>query len=700
MLRSLFILVACCSFGFGAYAQMDSSLTAQPQEMEDDFYVPPVKLKPRVGVGLGTFYFMGEVGKDNKGYNLGTAGSAWRLSVTNELTSYLDVRVFSLFGNFEVNEYTNDRHLNFKTEIRSLGADVEYNFSNFIPRRTKIQPYLSVGIESFEFLSKTDYYDANGNHYNYWSDGSIRDLPENHKDAESASILHRDYNYETDLRDLDLDGLGKYADRSWSIPIGIGAQMLLNERFKLRFGTELHLTFTDLVDNVSIAGDGVRKGDSKNDRFLFTSATLTYDLNITPKTTPPSLPLQIMNENGEMEYVLIDEDGDKDGVNDFIDQETNTPEGVAVDANGVALDGDGDGVPDYLDSEPNSAAGAWVNVDGETISDEDFHHKYLLWTDSIPWEDTRWTMDSVKVESDMSHWSNSYSVQVASNENGLTQAEINLLLSYKDVKSWTQGDESVYLIGDYDNLPEAVQRQMDLEQQGIEGQVAQQDGVKMVDMSEEANAVRAEMEGNSDASPTFEAGTIFRIQIGAYRYELSQDIFTGIDDLVQLKGQDGLTRYSTGSYDNMNDAAQRKIDLLMRGFEGAFVTAFRDGERITLEEAGMTVREGAQDLTHDEVNHSIDLDRITFTVLLGNFNDDLPTETLDKYLELGNVRPIRQDDGSTSYYFGDFATEAEMQSALNEAHNMGLEAAEGQGKFDTKIITLDEATTILNSGTD
>ncbi|MFT4678312.1 MAG: hypothetical protein ACJAV7_001494 [Flavobacteriales bacterium] len=700
MLRSLFILMASFSLGFGASAQIDSSITAQPQEMEDDFYVPPVKLKPRVGVGLGTFFFMGEVGQDDKGYNIGTAGSAWRLSVTNELTSYLDVRVFSLFGNFEVNEYTTDRHLNFKTEIRSLGVDVEYNFSNFIPTRTKIQPYLSVGIESFEFLSKTDYYDSNGNHYNYWSDGSIRDLPENHKDADGASVLHRDYNYETDLRDLDLDGLGKYADRSWSIPIGIGAQMLLTERFKLRFGTELHMTFTDLVDNVSLAGDGNRLGDSKNDRFLFTSATLTYDLNITPKSTPKSQPLQFMNEDGEVQYVVIDEDGDKDGINDFIDQETNTPEGAAVDTNGVALDGDGDGVPDYLDSEPNSATGAWVNVDGETVADEDFHHKYLLWTDSIPWEDTRWTMDSVKVESDPSHWSNTYSVKVASNKNGLTQAEINLLLSYKDVKSWTQGDESVYLIGDYDNLTEAVQRQMDLEHHGIEGQVAQQDGASMVDVSNEAKAVRSEMEKTSVANASFEAGTSFRIQIGAYRYDLSEDIFTGIDDLVKLKGQDGLTRYSTGSYDNMNDAAQRKIDLLMQGFEGAFVTAYRDGDRITLEDAGMTVREGAQDLTHDEVNHSIDKDRISFTILLGTYADELPTETLDKYLELGNVNPIRKDDGSINYYFGAFTTEAEMEAAMSLAQSIGIETAQGQGKFDKKIITLYEAKSILSSGTD
>jgi hypothetical protein len=700
MLRSLFILVACLFIGSFASAQFDSTMTAQPQEMEDDFYVPPVKLKPRVGVGLGTFYFMGEVGQDNKGYNVGTAGAAWRLSVTNELTSYLDVRVFSLFGNFEVNEYTTDRHLNFKTEIRSLGADIEYNFSNFIPTRTKIQPYLSVGIESFEFLSKTDLYAANGAHYNYWSDGSIRDLPENHKDAESASILNRDYNYETDLRDLDLDGLGKYADRSWSIPIGIGAQMLLTDRFKLRFGTELHWTFTDLVDNVSMAGEGSRQGDSKNDRFLFTSATLTYDLNITPKNLPNAQPLQFVNEDGELEYLVIDEDGDNDGVNDFIDKETNTPEGVAVDANGVSLDKDGDGVPDYLDSEPNSASGAWVNADGETISDEEFHHKYLLWTDSIPWEGTVWKEDYVKVESDPSHWSNSYSVQVESNEGGLTQAEINLLLSYKDVKSWTQGNESVYLIGDYDNLPEAVQRQMDLEEQGIGGQVMQQEGSSMVDVSEAAEVVRTGMVNSTDPSPSFEVGTLFRVQIGAYRYPLSQDIFTDINDVVKLKGQDGLTRYNTGSYDNMHEAAQRKIELLMQGFEGAFVAAYRDGQRITLAEAVMTVREGAQDLTHDEVNHSIDKESITFTILLGSFANEIPTETLDKYLELGNVRPIRQDDGTISYYFGEFSTDAEMQRSLEQAKSMGLDAAEGQGRFGEKVISLEEATKILNSGTD
>ncbi|MCB0760172.1 MAG: hypothetical protein KDC12_01525 [Flavobacteriales bacterium] len=698
MLRALYTFTVFFVVAMVSQAQqVDSVLTPSPVQEEPDFYVPPVKLKPRLGLGVGTFYYLGEVGRDNGGYNLGTAGAAWRLSVTNEVTSYLDVRFYSLFGSFEVNEYTNPRHLNFRTEMRTLGANVEYNFSNFIPTRTRIQPFITVGIEGFEFLSKTDLRDANGTMYCYWSDGTIRDLPEDHKDAEYANLLSRDYVYETDLRDLDLDGLGKYQDRSWAVPVGFGAQMLLTDRFKLRFGTEMHFTFTDLIDNVSDAGQGVRLGDSRNDRFLFTSATLTYDLNITPKPVPQNVPLRMMNDDGEWETIVINDDGDGDGVNDFIDKETNTPEGVEVDADGVALDSDGDGVPDYADAEPNTAPGAWVNSDGETISDETFEHKYLMWTDSIPWETTAWTEDYAKIESDPAHWSNSYSVKVSTGGEGLTQAEINLLLSYKDVKSFKQGDESVYLIGEYNNLPDAVQRQMDLEDQGIQGDVAKQVDTGYVDMTAEAAQIRQGMEANRAEPAEHSDDVTFRVQIGAFRYALSDNIFSDINDLVVVHGQDGLTRYMTGSYTDMSSAADRKIELLLAGFEGAFITAYRSGDRITLNDAGMNVVEGARDITYDEVNHSINTDRISFTILLGEFSEQLPTETLDAYLELGHVKPERNADGTTRYTFGTFNSVEEAERALEDVHARGMAGAQAQGFFEGKILSLEEAKRIIEN---
>lgn len=44
-------------------------------------------------------------------------------------------------------------------------------------------------------------------------------------------------------------------------------------------------------------------------------------------------------------------DSDKDGVQDGMDKQENTPTGAKVDADGVALDSDKDGVPDGIDKD-------------------------------------------------------------------------------------------------------------------------------------------------------------------------------------------------------------------------------------------------------------------------------------------------------------------------------------------------------------
>ena len=66
----------------------------------------------------------------------------------------------------------------------------------------------------------------------------------------------------------------------------------------------------------------------------------------------------------------VDGDADGDGVPDSKDRCPNTPQGVAVDADGCPLDSDGDGVPDYRDKCPGTPAGAKVDADGcEIIGD-------------------------------------------------------------------------------------------------------------------------------------------------------------------------------------------------------------------------------------------------------------------------------------------------------------------------------------------
>ena len=140
-------------------------------------------------------------------------------------------------------------------------------------------PYISAGIESVEFLSKSDLQDANGNYYHYWSDGRIMDMAEDAPNAAAnATELYRDYTYESDLRELNLDGFSKYQERTWAIPVELGAALYITPRVNFRIGTSMHFTFTDLIDNITEESLGDRKGDKRNDRFLYTHFALTYDL--------------------------------------------------------------------------------------------------------------------------------------------------------------------------------------------------------------------------------------------------------------------------------------------------------------------------------------------------------------------------------------------------------------------------------------
>ena len=54
-------------------------------------------------------------------------------------------------------------------------------------------------------------------------------------------------------------------------------------------------------------------------------------------------------------------DSDGDGVADLFDADNQTPKGVAVAGNGVALDSDGDGIPNYKDGDVFTPKG--INVD-------------------------------------------------------------------------------------------------------------------------------------------------------------------------------------------------------------------------------------------------------------------------------------------------------------------------------------------------
>lgn len=356
MLKSFTHLTLSVLITASAFAQEGKTVVPK-DESKDAFY------KPRIGLGAGFFTFFGEV-RDNTFSHLFTSSMAYELNVGRNISKSFALELRVVHGNMKVNERGIDHNYNFSSNIWNGSANIVYNFDNFYKRPKVMMPFLSVGLGYLSFDSKTDLRSSTGIDYQYWSDGSIRSIDENSPQAEDAVILQRDYDYETDLREQNLDGLGKYKLFSMSIPVSGGVNFRVGNRFTMRLGTTYYVNFTDLIDNISDAGEGSRKGNKANDNFLFTSLGLSYSL------WGDGVKTERDKYFDDIDFSEIDtQDSDGDGVLDFLDRCANTPKDEGVDENGCPLDADVDFIAGKQDKETTSAVGALVNTSGITYND-------------------------------------------------------------------------------------------------------------------------------------------------------------------------------------------------------------------------------------------------------------------------------------------------------------------------------------------
>jgi len=127
-----------------------------------------VVLKPRIGVGTGTMAYFGEIQKNQTGFSSTVNRLGGNLMVNAPLTKAFNVEFVGTYGKVSANERTLTRNFNFQSRIRMASLSVQYNFYPlFSPTRSFFNPYLGIGITSFEFLSKSDLRDANGQLYHY-----------------------------------------------------------------------------------------------------------------------------------------------------------------------------------------------------------------------------------------------------------------------------------------------------------------------------------------------------------------------------------------------------------------------------------------------------------------------------------------------------------------------------------------------------
>ena len=726
--------------------------------------------KPTVGLGTGILSFYGEV-SNKKFANMQVSRPAYELNIAQNLNDYLNLKFYVLFGKLGADERTSARNLNFESQIRLGGATLTYNFDQLLPAQRKITPYIFLGIETFEFLSKTDLTDKNADTYHYWTDGSIHNLEETHPLASQSKLLVRDYTYESDLREANIDGLGKYRERSMAIPVGAGVIFKLSDRVDFKLATSIHFSQTDNIDNVNKMGVGVRQGDKKNDRFVMTCFSLNYDLVGPQKKEKP-----VLEKDSVDNYLALDNaDEDSDGVTDPNDFSPFTPKGVAVDTAGVPLDEDGDLASDFFDKELGSAKGAITDTKGVTYTEQTMEEEWLRFIDSTNAYAMKVNLNDpteVAASLDPKMRILSYSVFLGSFKNKVPTELINKYLSIDDIFVIKNPEDStnMYLAGKYKTYEEAISRNRKVNGLGIpdavvvfknrkgkylkatapvnEGEV--DESKYIIDFSTNNNTNNNVNNQNSnnnntnknnntnntnsnnnnqnsnsnnnntntantnpkDTNSTSAANNVgqpnnenvnYRVQVGAYKNKTAKaDAFNNVPNLLILTGEDNVSRYLSGSFKTYKEALDWRYELYILGYKDAFVTAYRTGQRVTLQSTGAALEAPPENgngypFINDanKESNGIDKKAISFKIQLGVFKGVVPNDLLQQYISLGKIEQEKTNEGLTRYTVGQYPNFEQAEKQKNEIIKKGINGAFVVAFFNDRLIDLQEAKELL-----
>ena len=533
----------------------------------------------------------------------------------------------------------------FRSEFSTIGLNYSYN----VKSKSIINPFLSFGVQNINFKTLN------------------REISSQYSEKESGLV----------------------------IPVGAGLSLKMSERMSLDASVNFVLSQVDIDKTI----------EELNDNYAFFNMSISYDL-FTPK--PSELDYLKEKYYSDVNFDKMDlSDRDGDLVLDVNDYCPGTPTGVKVDETGCPIDSDNDGIADYIDKEKNSMSGAIVDEKGVTLKEDQFISKYdkgevasrefaNFYNDNEISRDDFKSINAFLIakanafnnlynnQKDKSEEKGlTFKVQLAVYNNGVPPRIINKLLSIEDLQSFTEDDGNViYAVGNYLTIDDALGREYELEKIGFENLIILEyengflsaysppiikDDYTKNDSDDISNDTlvlindEREEETEKNELATIEL-TVYRVQIGAFNVNLSERIFEGVDNVVSFKGNDGLVRYMTGSFNNYSDAINYRSQMRSRGFEDAFVVTFKDGERVPLSVSISKTNNKTKTIsnsvknkvrpTNQKTTKKVDeKNDLRFFVQIGVFPEILPASDLSMMSEVNNVR--KQASGSFYKYFSE-----------------------------------------------
>jgi hypothetical protein len=222
------------------------------------------------------------------------------------------------------------------------------------------------------------------------------------------------------------------------------------------------------------------------------------------------------------------------------------------------------------------------------------------------------------------------------------------------------------------------------------------------------------------------SGLIFKVQVGAFRNSIPQDLFKGFAPVMGERIPNGITRYTAGLFRDFANANRAKNEIRRMGYSDAFVVAFMDGKRVSFQElqnlpdadidltVPVAVLNNTPDVPDEVLNRPSKINDagqvstaiaertqntksvkgIFFAVQVGVYNNTVLPDQLKALRELNSEL---LDNGNIRYSAGQFKNMEDAQTRRAEIVNQGITDAFITAYRDGTRISVGEALKILNT---
>ncbi|MFH1319819.1 MAG: hypothetical protein ABII90_04090 [Bacteroidota bacterium] len=202
---------------------------------------------------------------------------------------------------------------------------------------------------------------------------------------------------------------------------------------------------------------------------------------------------------------------------------------------------------------------------------------------------------------------------------------------------------------------------------------------------------------------------LYTVQIGVYSKPVTSAQLHNLNPLYTSISPEGYIRYSYRIFDDLSVASSSKNTVVNKGITDAFVTAYYNGKRISIEQAKALKTSGSSEIfvsspiepeekySTPETTPKIDelenlYSDLTYKVQIGKFKDEVPVEKASLFLDIQNLGIERNTDesGFSIYTVGSFIDYNSAEELKNTVVKKGLKEAFVIAYSGNKIIPIED----------